>query len=66
MRARTTAPLFRTADFTKDLEGVVQQLLRKALEENAHQSLPQATGETENIPLAKKKKKAKKHKPKKN
>ena len=61
VRARTTAPLFRTADFTRDFEGVLQRLLRSALEEKSDQlKLPQSSGET--TPAAKKQKNKKKKK----
>jgi hypothetical protein len=62
VRARTTAPLFRTANFTQDFEGVVQQVLRTALEETEGQTLPQTSRGTETMSKKKTTKKKKKKK----
>ena len=63
VRARTTAPLFRTADFTREFEGVLQDLLRKAVVgETARTTTTTATATTAPPSTKKKKKKKKKKK----
>jgi hypothetical protein len=62
VRARTIAPLFRTAEFTQDFESVVQQVLHAALEEQSGQTLPQTGSVADTIPAAPKTKSKKKTK----